>query len=50
MGRIRQMIRVNGRESWTLFRALAMQPWGIRLIPDREELDLFQYPSEFVEV
>ena len=49
MGRIRYMIRVNGRGSWTLFCALAMQQWGIRLLPDREELDLSHYPGEFVE-
>ena len=32
-----------------LFGALAMQQWGIRLIPDQEKLDLSRYPEEFVE-
>jgi len=32
-----------------LFGALAMQQWGIRLIPDEERLDLSNYPEEFVE-
>jgi len=32
-----------------LFGALAMQQWGIRLIPDKEILDLTHYPEEFVE-
>ena len=32
-----------------LFGALAMQQWGIRLIPETEALDLSHYPSEFVE-
>jgi hypothetical protein len=32
-----------------LFGALAMQQWGIRLIPETEDLDLSHYPSEFVE-
>jgi len=32
-----------------LFGALAMQQWGIRLIPDQEKLDLTHYPDEFVE-
>jgi hypothetical protein len=32
-----------------LFGALAMQQWGIRLIPEKEALDLSHYPSEFVE-
>ena len=42
MGRIRQMIKVNGRECWTLFDtgALAMQQWGIRLTPEQEKLDM----------
>ena len=29
--------------------ALAMQQWGIRLIPAEEKLDLSHYPEEFVE-
>ena len=29
--------------------ALAMQQWGIRLLPAEEKLDLSHYPEEFVE-
>lgn len=32
-----------------LFGALAMQQWGIRLVPEEERLDLTHYPKEFVE-
>jgi len=32
-----------------LFGALAMQKWGIRLIPEEEKLDMTYYPKEFVE-
>jgi hypothetical protein len=32
-----------------LFGALAMQQWGIRLIPEQEKIDLSHYPTEFVE-
>ncbi len=32
-----------------LFGALAMQQWGIRLVPEEERLDLAHYPKEFVE-
>jgi hypothetical protein len=32
-----------------LFGALAMQQWGIRLIPDEDRLDLTHYPKEFLE-
>jgi len=32
-----------------LFGALAMQQWGIRLVPAEERLDLTHYPKEFVE-
>jgi hypothetical protein len=32
-----------------LFGALAMQNWGIRLVPDEESLDMTHYPKEFVE-
>ena len=39
----------DGRPVEILFGALAMQQWGIRPIPDREELDLSHYPDEFVE-
>jgi len=39
----------DGRPIEVLFGALAMQQWGIRLVPEREELDLSHYPSEFIE-
>lgn len=39
----------DGRPIEVLFGALAMQQWGIRLIPDQEKLDLSHYPEEFVE-
>src|SRR5213593_2571476 len=39
----------NGTPIEILFGALAMQQWGIRLIPDEERLDLSHYPQEFVE-
>jgi len=39
----------NGVPIEILFGALAMQQWGIRLIPDQEKLDLTHYPEEFVE-
>ena len=32
-----------------LLGALAMQQWGIRLVPEQETLDLSHYPDEFVE-
>jgi len=32
-----------------LVGALAMQQWGIRLIPAEEKLDLTHYPEEFLE-
>ena len=32
-----------------LFGSLAMQQWGIRLIPEQEKLDLSHYPTEFTE-
>jgi hypothetical protein len=32
-----------------LFGALAMQQWGIRLIPAEEKIDLTYYPKEFLE-
>lgn len=32
-----------------LIGALAMQQWGIRLIPESEKLDLSHYPDEFLE-
>jgi len=39
----------DGRTIEILFGALSMQQWGIRLIPESEQLDLTHYPSEFVE-
>jgi len=39
----------NGTPIEILFGALAMQQWGIRLLPDEERLDLSHYPREFVE-
>jgi hypothetical protein len=39
----------EGRIIEVLFGALAMQQWGIRLIPEQEKLDLSHYPAEFVE-
>ena len=39
----------DGKPIEVLFGALAMQQWGIRLIPEQEKLDLSHYPREFVE-
>jgi hypothetical protein len=39
----------DGKPIEILFGALAMQQWGIRLVPDEERLDLSRYPKEFVE-
>ncbi len=39
----------EGKPIEVLFGALAMQQWGIRLVPDEERLDLTHYPKEFVE-
>lgn len=39
----------NGTPIEILFGALAMQQWGMRLIPEQEKLDLTHYPEEFVE-
>jgi len=39
----------EGRPIDILFGALAMQEWGIRLVPEEERLDLTHYPREFVE-
>ncbi len=39
----------DGKAIEVLFGALAMQQWGIRLIPESEDLDLSHYPEEFVE-
>ena len=39
----------DGKPIEVLFGALAMQQWGIRLIPAEERLDLTHYTKEFVE-
>jgi hypothetical protein len=39
----------DGKPIDILFGALAMQQWGIRLIPAEERLDLTHYPEVFVE-
>jgi hypothetical protein len=39
----------NGTPIEILFGALAMQQWGIKLIPEQEKLDMSNYPEEFVE-
>ncbi len=39
----------EGKAIDVLFGALAMQQWGIRLVPKEERLDLTNYPKEFVE-
>jgi hypothetical protein len=39
----------DGKPIVVLFGALAMQQWGIRLVPKEERLDLTHYPKEFVE-
>jgi hypothetical protein len=39
----------DGKAIDILFGALAMQQWGIRLVPKEERLDLSHYPKEFVE-
>jgi hypothetical protein len=39
----------DDRPNDILFGALAMQQWGIRLIPEEERLDLTHFPKEFVE-
>jgi len=39
----------DGKPIEILFGALAMQQWGIRLLPAEEKLDLSHYPEEFVE-
>src|SRR6266571_1655773 len=39
----------DGKPIEILFGALAMQQWGIRLVPAEEKLDLTHYPEEFVE-
>jgi hypothetical protein len=39
----------EGKRIEILIGALAMQEWGIRLIPEEERLDLSYYPKEFIE-
>jgi hypothetical protein len=39
----------DGKQIEVFFGALAMQQWGIRLIPEHEKLDMSHYPTEFVE-
>lgn len=39
----------EGKPIEVLFGAIAMQQWGIRLVPKEERLDLTHYPKEFVE-
>ena len=39
----------DGKPIEILFGALAMQQWGIKLNPPEEQLDLTNYPEEFVE-
>jgi hypothetical protein len=39
----------DGKPIEVLFGALAMQLWGIRLVPKEERLDLTHYPKVFVE-
>mgnify|MGYP000140658689 CR=1 FL=1 len=39
----------EGKAIEILFGALAMQQWGIRLVPETESLDLSHYPFEFLE-
>jgi hypothetical protein len=39
----------DGKAIDILFGALAMQQWGIRLLPKEERLDLTHFSKEFVE-
>lgn len=39
----------DGKPIEILFGALAMQQWGIGVVPAEERLDLTHYPKEFVE-
>lgn len=39
----------EGKPIEVLFGAIAMQQWGIRLVPKEERLDMTHYPKEFVE-
>lgn len=39
----------DGKEIDVLFGAIAMQEWGIVVIPEDERVDIPKYPKEFVE-
>jgi hypothetical protein len=39
----------DGKPIEILFGALAMQQWGIRLVPENEDVDMSHYPEVFVE-
>jgi len=39
----------DGKPIEVLIGALTMQNWGIALIPEKEDIDLSNYPKEFVE-
>lgn len=39
----------NGKKIDALIGALLMQQWGIILIPEKEDIDMSNYPKEFVE-
>jgi hypothetical protein len=39
----------DGKPIDVLFGALAMQQWGIRPVPDKENLDMTHYSKEFLE-
>jgi len=39
----------DGKTIEVLFGALAMQQWGIRPVPDKEQLDMSHYSRDFVE-
>jgi hypothetical protein len=39
----------DGKKIDVLFGALAMQQWGIRLVPKEERLDFTHFTKEFVE-
>ena len=39
----------DGKKIEVLIGALLMQQWGIALIPEKEDVDMSNYPKEFVE-
>jgi len=39
----------NGTRIEILFGALAMQQWGIRLVPQEQKVDVSRYPEEIIE-